>query len=177
MKPSILWALIISSTTACNPGGLGIEFNTYCRTDLVALAGGESEDLNCAQLEADLKLTRELLTHDFTLKDGRVLRVLDNEREWEREMYGATVWVSRDALLPKRKPTEKLSGFYDGAQELVQVGSTHEALLHEFLHRYEANRFRAGTSWHEGWDVNGFDEIGEHFAQLILDRIEAEGPP
>lgn len=168
MKSAILWALITSSITACNPGGLDLEFNKMCRTDLVAMAGGTSAVLDCDKLDRNLRYVRELMTHDFVRENGEILRILKDDRDWDREMYQLTLHVGNGEFLADDfMGHTRLTGYYDGGQELLQISTDYGSLLHEFLHRYQSNRFDLSSMNHAGWTEKGYTEMSEFFASNV----------
>lgn len=143
--------LLLLLATGCS----AVPYNSVCESADVALVGGEHTNLGCERLTHNIALARQILTTPQTWRLGDIPVTV---QDWDREMAGVEIWVSKDAALESDDSGDTL-GSYDHLLNEVRLARSEESLLHELLHRRDCQHLNLTTSAHLGWETNGYDAL------------------
>lgn len=157
MKTVLLILAVLA--VGCNRG----EFNTVCKTDLVGLAGGESEELVCGRLIYDIGVVRKIMMTEQTRDDGSKFTTIRSEAEWGRIFFGASVWVGSTKNISNPYGIgDEVGGSYNDLTGEIRVDKSMITLLHECYHRVDVMRGNTiPTTFHDHWDTNGYNKMDE----------------
>lgn len=164
MKTSLLMLAVLA--VGCNRG----EYATVCKTDLVGLAGGESEDLVCGRLIYNIRVVRKIMMNEQTRENGTKFTTIRNEAEWARLFSTASIWVSSDQNLPNPYGVgDDVGGSYIDATGEIRLQKDLITLLHECYHRVDVMRGNViDTTFHKDWDKNGYNKTDELYKHKFL---------
>lgn len=71
---------------------------------------------------------------------------------------------------------EEYSGYYWSVPTRhISLDRTRIVLVHELLHDWDAQHLSVGTSWHEGWDSNGYDSAQTEYVRRLLPFWQQSG--
>lgn len=150
---------------ACSPS-----YEAICAQHEVALLGGDSTVMDCARALESLHKAKSMMTTPLRYRAGDTfgtVQVYPNAETWEREMASVKIWVADSWDLDDTPDEWILTGQYSWVNEEVKLTRTEEALLHELLHRVDANRLKVWAVDHTGWFENGYFALSRAFADYV----------
>jgi len=108
---------------------------------------------NCEAVEYNVKLAKQLYSENNLMLDQEFDDLVAPMPVYVYDTKALWTFVDEDG---KNRRVAGLTSINN-----VELTNSGEALFHEWLHVLNSRKLQPGTSWHEGWDTNGYDETNK----------------